>query len=175
MNLKDHIRSIPDYPKKGILFRDITTLIKNENAFAASIDQLIELSKKYKFNKIAAIESRGFVFASAISYLLKKPFILLRKKNKLPAETHSVDFELEYGTATIEVHQDSINENDSVLIIDDLIATGGTAEAAAKLVEISKGKVAAFIFVINLFDLDGCNNLIKKGYKVENLIEFPGH
>jgi len=100
---------------------------------------------------------------------------MLRKKNKLPADVHSVNFELEYGTATIEVHKDSIDENDSVLIIDDLIATGGTAEAAAKLVEISKGKVSAFIFVINLYDLGGCNNLIKKGYKVENLIEFPGH
>ena len=175
MNLKEHIRSIPDYPKKGILFRDITTLIKDENAFAESIDQIIERSKKYKIDKIAAIESRGFVFASAVSYLLKKPFILLRKKNKLPAETHSVDFKLEYGTATIEVHKDSINKNDSVLIIDDLIATGGTADAAAKLIEISGGKISAFIFAINLFDLGGCDNLIKRGYKVENLMEFPGH
>jgi len=175
MNLKEFIRSIPDYPKKGILFRDITTLIKNEKAFKHTIDQIVERSKKIKFDKIAAIESRGFVFASAVSYILKKPFLMLRKKNKLPADVHSVDFELEYGTATIEIHKDSINENDSVLIIDDLIATGGTAEAAAKLVEISKGKVAAFIFVINLFDLNGCNNLTKKGYKIENLIEFPGH
>ena len=131
--------------------------------------------KKYNFTKIAAIESRGFVFASAVSYVLKKPFIMLRKKNKLPAEVHSVDFELEYGTATIEVHKDSINEEDNVLIIDDLIATGGTAEAAANLIEISNGKVAAFIFVINLFDLGGSANLIKKNYNVENLIEFPGH
>ncbi len=100
---------------------------------------------------------------------------MLRKKNKLPAEVHSVDFELEYGTATIEVHKDSINRDDKVLIIDDLIATGGTAEAAAKLVEISGGNVACFVFVINLFDLNGSDNLIKKGYKVENLIEFPGH
>ena len=100
---------------------------------------------------------------------------MLRKKNKLPADVHSIDFELEYGTATIEVHKDSLNENDSVLIIDDLIATGGTAEAAAKLVEISGGKVASFVFVINLFDLNGSDNLIRKGYKVENLIEFPGH
>ena len=100
---------------------------------------------------------------------------MLRKKNKLPADVHSVDFELEYGTATIEVHKDSINETDNVLIIDDLIATGGRAEAAAKLIELSKGKVAAFIFVINLFDLSGSDNLKKKGYKVENLIEFPGH
>jgi adenine phosphoribosyltransferase len=175
MNLKSYIRSIPDYPKKGILFRDITTLIKNEKAFAESIDQIVERSKKFKIDKIAAIESRGFVFASAVSYLLKKPFIMLRKKNKLPADTYSVDFELEYGTAPIEVHKDSINKDDSVLIIDDLIATGGTAEAAAKLVEISGGKVAAFVFVINLFDLKGSENLIKDGYKVENLMEFPGH
>ena len=175
MNLKDFIRSIPDYPKKGILFRDITTLIKNEKAFAETINQLVEKTKKYKFDKIAAIESRGFVFASAVSYILKKPFIMLRKKNKLPAEVHSVDFELEYGTATIEVHKDSIEKNENVLIIDDLIATGGTAEAAAKLVEISGGNVACFIFVINLFDLNGCDNLIKKNYKVENLIDFPGH
>ena len=175
MVLKDYIRSIKDYPKKGILFRDITTLIKDENAFEETINQIIERSKKFKVDKIAAIESRGFVFASAVSYILKKPFIMLRKKNKLPADVHSVDFELEYGTATIEVHKDSISENDSVLIIDDLIATGGTAEAAAKLVEISKGKVAAFIFVINLFDLGGCDNLIKKGYKIENLMNFPGH
>ena len=174
MDLKEYIRSIPDYPKKGILFRDITTLIKDENAFEETINQIIERSKKFKVDKIAAIESRGFVFASAVSYILKKPFIMLRKKNKLPADVHSVDFELEYGTATIEVHKDSISENDSVLIIDDLIATGGTAEAAAKLVEISKGKVAAFIFVINLFDLGGCDNLIKKGYKIENLMDFTG-
>ena len=175
MNLKDYIRSIPDYPKKGILFRDITTLIKDEKAFSETIDLIVERSKKFNFTKIAAIESRGFVFASAVSYILKKPFIMLRKKNKLPAEVHSVDFELEYGTATIEVHKDSINENDSVLIIDDLIATGGTAEAAAKLIEISNGKIAAFIFVINLFDLGGADNLIKKKYKIENLINFPGH
>ena len=175
MNLKDFIRSIRDYPKKGILFRDITTLIKNEKAFSETINQIVERSKKVKFDKIAAIESRGFVFASAVSYVLKKPFVMLRKKNKLPADVHSIDFELEYGTATIEVHKDSIDENDEVLIIDDLIATGGTAEAAAKLVEVSKGKVAAFIFVINLFDLGGCDTLIKNPYKVENLIEFPGH
>ena len=163
MNLKNFIRSIPDYPKKGILFRDITTLIKDQNAFAETINQIIERSRKYNFTKIAAIESRGFVFASAVSYVLNKPFIMLRKKNKLPAEVHSVDFELEYGSATIEVHKDSIDEKDSVLIIDDLIATGGTAEAAAKLI------------VINLFDLSGSDNLVKKNYNVENLINFPGH
>ena len=175
MNLKDFIRSIPDYPKKGILFRDITTLIKDEKAFTETIDQIVERSKKFKVDKIAAIESRGFVFASAVSYVLKKPFIMLRKKNKLPADVHSIDFELEYGTATIEVHKDSIQENDSVLVIDDLIATGGTAEAAGKLIKQSKGNVSGFIFVINLFDLGGSDNLMKNDYEVENLIDFPGH
>ena len=175
MDLKKHIRSIPDYPKKGILFRDITTLIKNADAFKYTNDKIIEISKKIEFDKVAAIESRGFVFASTVSYQLKKPFILLRKKNKLPAETHSVDFELEYGKATIEVHKDSIQSKEKILIIDDLIATGGTAEAAAKLVEISGGKVAGFIFVINLFDLPGEKLLKRKGYLTESLIEFPGH
>ena len=175
MNLKDYIRSIPDYPKKGILFRDITTLVKNENAFTQAINEIVKKSKKFNIDKIAAIEARGFIFASAVSYILKKPLILLRKKNKLPSETHSVDFELEYGKATMEIHKDSIQENDSVLLIDDLIATGGTAEAAIKLIELSKGKISGFIFLINLFDLKGSDNLIKKGYKVENLLNFPGH
>ena len=175
MDLKKYIRSIPDYPKKGILFRDITTLIKNPDAFKFANDQIIELAKKIKFDKVAAIESRGFVFASTVSYMLNKPFILLRKKNKLPAETYSVDFTLEYGDATIEVHKDSINKNDKILVIDDLIATGGTAEAASKLIELSGGSVAGFIFVINLFDLPGNNLLKKKSYFTESLIEFPGH
>ena len=139
MDLKKHIRTIPDYPKKGILFRDITTLIKDATAFKNTNDKIIEIAKKIDFDKVAAIESRGFVFASTVSYHLNKPFILLRKKNKLPAETHSIDFELEYGKATIEVHKDSIKKNEKVLIIDDLIATGGTAEAAGKLIEISGG------------------------------------
>ena len=175
MDLKKHIRSIPDYPKKGILFRDITTLIKNAKAFKYTNDRIIELAKDIDFDKVAAIESRGFVFASAVSYKLEKPFILLRKKNKLPAERHSIDFKLEYGEATIEVHKDSINKNEKILIIDDLIATGGTAEAAAKLVELSGGSVAGFIFVINLFDLPGNNLLKSKSYFTESLIEFPGH
>ena len=175
MDLKKYIRSIQDYPKKGILFRDITTLIKNAEAFKYTNDKIIEISRQIRFDKVAAIESRGFVFASTVSYLMKKPFILLRKKDKLPAETHSIDFELEYGKATIEVHKDSINKGEKILIIDDLIATGGTAEAAAKLVEISGGKVAGFIFVINLFDLPGEKLLKKKGYFTKSLIEFPGH
>jgi adenine phosphoribosyltransferase len=175
MDLKKYIRSIPDYPKKGILFRDITTLIKDPEAFKYSIDQIIKISKEIKFDKIAAIESRGFIFASTVAYLINKPLVLLRKKNKLPSETHSVDFKLEYGEATIEVHKDSVGKDEKILIIDDLIATGGTAEAAAKLIEISDGQVAGFIFIINLFDLPGNNLLKKKSYFTRSLIEFPGH
>jgi adenine phosphoribosyltransferase len=175
MDLKKHIRSIQDYPKKGILFRDITTLIENPKAFNFAIDKIVEISKKLEFNKVSAIESRGFIFASTVSYLTNKPLVLLRKKDKLPAERYSVDFKLEYGEATIEVHKNSISKNDSVLIIDDLVATGGTAEAAAQLIEMSGGKVAGFIFIINLFDLPGNDLLKKKSYFTESLIEFPGH
>ena len=175
MDLKKYIRSIKDYPKNGILFRDITTLIKNPEAFNYTIDRIVEISKKIEFNKVSAIESRGFIFASTVSYLTNKPLILLRKKDKLPAERYSVDFELEYGEATIEVHKDSINKDDKVLVIDDLIATGGTAEAAGKLIEVSGGYVAGFIFIINLFDLPGNSLLKKKSYFTESLMEFPGH
>ena len=175
MDLKKYIRSIPDYPKKGILFRDITTLIKDPKAFKFTNDKIIEIAKKMQFDKVAAIESRGFIFAATVSYALNKPFILLRKKNKLPAKTYSVDFTLEYGEATIEVHRDSINSGEKILVIDDLIATGGTAEAAAKLIKISGGVVAGFIFVINLFDLPGNKLLKDKGFETKCLIEFPGH
>ena len=175
MDLRKHIRSIKNYPKKGILFRDITTLIKNSEAFNFAINRIVEISKKIEFDKVSAIESRGFIFASTVSYITKKPLILLRKKNKLPAERHSIDFQLEYGEATIEVHKDSVDKGDRVLVIDDLIATGGTAEAAAKLIELSGGKVAGFIFIINLFDLPGNDLLRKKSYFTESLIDFPGH
>jgi len=175
MNLKNYIRSIKDYPKKGILFRDITTLIKDPQAFNFAINKIVEISKKVEFDKVSAIESRGFIFASTVSYLTKKPLILLRKKNKLPADRYSIDFQLEYGEATIEVHKDSIQKNEKILVIDDLIATGGTAEAAAKLIEISGGAVAGFIFIINLFDLPGNNLLKKKLYFTVSLIDFLGY
>ena len=175
MDLKKYIRSIQDYPKKGILFRDITTLIKDEKAFQESINQMSLILNKMNFSRLAAIESRGFVFASALSYKLSKSLILMRKKNKLPSEKFSVDFELEYGQATLEIHKDSIKENEKVVIIDDLIATGGTAEAAAKLVEMSGGKVECFVFVINFFDLGGIKLLENKGYKSFCLLDFPGH
>ena len=175
MDLKKYIRSIQDYPKKGILFRDITTLIKNKDAFRDCIDQMSKILSKVNYDKIAGIESRGFIFASPLSYNLSKPYILLRKKNKLPAERYSVDFELEYGKATLEIHKDSIKPKEKVFIIDDLIATGGTAEAGAKLVEKSGGIVSGFIFVMNLFDLGGKKLIENKGYKAFSLIDFPGH
>ena len=175
MDLKDYIRSIPDYPKKGILFRDITTLIKDNKAFNYTINKIVELTKDLKFDKVVAVESRGLIFASPLAYKLSKSLIMIRKKNKLPAETYSEDFELEYGKATVEIHKDSIQKNESVIIVDDLIATGGTAKAAAKLVEKSGGKVESFIFVINLFDLGGKDLLKKEKYKTISLIDFPGH
>ena len=175
MDLKKYIRSIQDYPKKGILFRDITTLIKDKDAFKNCIDQMSKVLSGIQYDKIAAIESRGFIFASPLSYNLSKPYILLRKKDKLPAERYSVDFQLEYGKSTLEIHKDSINTKDKVIIIDDLIATGGTAEAAAKLIEKSGGEVAGFVFIINLFDLGGKELLEKKGYKSFSIMDFPGH
>ena len=175
MDLKKYIRSIPDYPKKGILFRDITTLIKNKDAFKNCIDQLSKILSQVNYDKIAAIESRGFIFASPLSYNLSKPYILLRKKDKLPAEKYSVDFELEYGKSTLEIHKDSISPKEKVIIVDDLVATGGTAEAAAKLIKRSGGEIAGFVFVINLFDLGGKKFLKEKGYKSFSLLDFPGH
>ena len=175
MDLKKFIRSIPDYPKKGILFRDITTLIKDNKAFKYSIDQMVNKIQNLDFEKIVAIESRGFLFASAVAYKMNKPLILIRKKNKLPADTYSEDFELEYGKATIEIHKDSVKKNEKVIIIDDLIATGGTAAAAGKLIEKSGGKIKCFVFVINLFDLGGIKLLEKNSYKSVALIDFPGH
>ena len=175
MKLEKAIRSIPNYPKKGILFRDITSLIENKKAFNFTIKKMKIISKKLSFTKIAAIESRGFIFASVLSFLTKKPLILLRKKNKLPGKTFSQKFKLEYGYDTIEIHRSSLNKTDKVLIIDDLIATGGTALAGAKLIEKTKAKVSGFIFLINLFDLQGNKKLISKGYKTFSLINFPGH
>ena len=175
MDLKKYIRSIPDYPKKGILFRDITTLIKDKDALKESIDQMSKILIKLNFDKIAAIESRGFIFSSALCYNLSKPLVLMRKKNKLPAEKYSQEFELEYGKSTLEMHKDSLKPNEKVVVIDDLIATGGTAEATAKLIEKSSAVVSGFVFVINLFDLNGKKLLENKGYKTFSLINFPGH
>ena len=138
MKLEKIIRSIPDYPKKGILFRDITSLIENKKAFNFTIKKMRTISKKVSFSKIAAIESRGFIFAAVLSFLTNRPLVLLRKKGKLPGRTYSQKFKLEYGFDILEIHKSSLKKNDKVLIIDDLIATGGTALAGAKLVEKAK-------------------------------------
>ena len=176
MNLKDYIIDVPDWPKKGIVFKDITPLLKDSNAFNHSTLLMRGLiDKPAGVTYIVGVESRGFIFASPLSYNLSKPNVLMRKKNKLPAERYSVDFKLEYGDATLEIHKDSIGKKEKIIIVDDLIATGGTAEAAAKLVENSGGEVCAFIFVINLFDLGGKDLLEKKGYKSFCLLDFPGH
>ena len=175
MKLEKIIRSIPNYPKKGILFRDITSLIENKKAFNFTIKKMRTISKKVSFSKIAAIESRGFIFAAVLSFLTNRPLVLLRKKGKLPGKTYSQKFKLEYGFDILEIHKSSLKKNDKVLIIDDLIATGGTALAGAKLVEKAKAKVSGFIFLINLFDLPGNDKLESKGYKTFSLIKFPGH
>ena len=175
MSIKSRIRTIENYPIEGVMFRDITTLLKDPIGLRSSIDAFVDRYKDLQIDKVVAIESRGFLFASAVAYKMSKPLILIRKKNKLPAETYSEDFELEYGKATIEIHKDSIGAKDKVIIIDDLIATGGTAMAAAKLVEKSGGKIESFVFVINLFDLGGKDLLEKNSYKSVVLINFPGH
>ena len=173
--IKNAIRTIPNFPLEGIMFRDVTTLYSNPEAMNEVINLTCNYWKNKRLTCIAGIEARGFITGSIIANELYLPFIPIRKKGKLPHDTHSQEYNLEYGTATIEIHTDAINKNDNVLIVDDLIATGGTAEAAAKLIEISGGKVAAFVFVINLFDLGGSDNLMKNNYQVENLIDFPGH
>ena len=175
IEIASSIRDVPDFPKKGIVFKDITPVLSDINLFRKSIDLMVEPFNEEKIDVVVGIESRGFIFGTPIADKLNASFVPVRKPGKLPHETEHISYQLEYGKDSLEIHKDSINEKDAVLIIDDLIATGGTAEAAAKLIEISKGKVAAFIFVINLFDLGGSENLSKKKYNVENLIDFPGH
>ena len=174
-DIKSLISTVPNYPSPGIMFRDITTLLEHPYGMEKTSEMFLERLKSHNFDKVVGIESRGFIFGSLISEKLNKPFIPIRKKGKLPRKTISQEYQLEYGQDCLEVHSSSVNKDENFLIVDDLIATGGTAEAAAKLIEMSKGKVAGYVFVINLFDLGGCDNLLKKGYKVENLIEFPGH
>ncbi len=172
-DLKSTIRTIPHWPKPGVMFRDITTLIQNPSAFAYCISQFKEKYKDAKIKRIAGIESRGFIFGAALAKELHLPFVLIRKKGKLPAEKVSYEYELEYGKDVIEIHKDAINPGDRVLIIDDLIATGGTALAACQLVEKLQGIVAGVAFVINLPDLKGKEKLQKK-YDCFSLVDFAG-
>ena len=174
-NIKEEIRSIPNYPKPGILFRDITTLLKQPEGIFDSVEIALKILERVKFNKVAGIDSRGFIFGSAISYAQKKGFVPIRKKNKLPGQVISEEYDLEYGTDELQIHVDAINENDEILIVDDLIATGGTAIAAVKLIRRLKGNVAACCFIVGLRDLGGVSKLKKNGVDVITLCDFDGH
>ncbi len=171
MDLSKYIRSIPDFPIKGILFRDITTLLKDNIAFKETIDRLYDISSKYKIDKVAAIESRGYILASVIAYKLNAGFIPIRKPGKLPAETIKKSYSLEYGVNELEIHKDAISVGEKILLIDDLLATGGTAAASAELIEGLGGIVEAIIFLIELESLNG-RKLLQK-YNVYSLITFP--
>lgn len=170
MNFKDKIRNIPDFPKQGILFRDITTLLKDPQAFRSVIDILAQRYKDFSIDAIAGIESRGFIFGAALACQLTKGFIPIRKPGKLPAQTYSAEYSLEYGTDRIEMHVDAVQKGNRVLLIDDLLATGGTMKAACRLVERAGGEVAECVFMIELAGLKGKDKL--KGYNVHSMIVY---
>lgn len=176
MPIKSRIRTIPHYPKKGIMFRDITTLIKDPVGFRLVIDNLTQryIKGDINFDVIVGIESRGFIIGGALSYTLGKGFVPIRKKGKLPAKVVRQEYELEYGTDQIEMHEDALEKGTRVLLVDDLLATGGTALASAQLVEKLGGVVAEMCFIVNLPDVGGYKRLTEKGYKVFYLTEFEG-
>lgn len=174
MDLTKLIRTIPNYPKEGIMFRDITTLLKDAEGFKHTMDILVERYKNQDIDIIAGIEARGFILGAVLSHQLGKGFIPIRKKGKLPGKTLSQDYQLEYGTDTIEVHVDAFEKGQKVLIVDDLLATGGTALGAASLVEQAGGVISEFCFVVDLPDLGGGKRLNEKNYKFHTLVEFEG-
>jgi len=169
-NLKDSIRSIPDFPKKGILFRDITTLLKDARKFRDAVEIIAAKYQEKKIDKVAAVEARGFIFGGALAYKLGAGFVPIRKKGKLPAEVHEVTYQLEYGQDTLQVHRDAICPQDKVLIVDDLLATGGTAKAACRLIEESGAQIIGIEFLIELTDLRGREKL--KEYPIDSVIRF---
>ncbi len=170
--VEDYIRTIPDFPEEGIMFRDITTVLQDADGFALAIDEMQKLLADTEFDVIVGAESRGFIFGAPLAYNLKKAFVPVRKKGKLPCETVEATYDLEYGTATIEMHKDSIKSGQKVVIVDDLIATGGTIEAAAKLIEELGGEVVKIVFLLELAGLDGRARLSK--YEVETVVTYPG-
>jgi adenine phosphoribosyltransferase len=176
MPIKSRIRTIPDYPKKGIMFRDITTLIKDPVGFKLVIDAFTQRYSKegQQFDMIVGIESRGFIIGGALAYTLGKGFVPIRKKGKLPADKVSHEYDLEYGTDVVEMHIDSIQKGTRVLLIDDLLATGGTALAAATLIEKLGGTIAEMAFIVNLPDVGGAKKLNERGYRIYALTEFEG-
>ena len=175
MDIKSLIRTIPDFPKQGVMFRDITTLLKNTEGFRSTIDQLVVKYRGVKIDKVAGIESRGFIIGAVLAYHLKAGFVPIRKKGKLPGENFGHDYELEYGTDRLEIHTDAILKGEKVLLVDDLIATGGTAEATVKLIGKTGGRIVGCAFVIDLPDLGGRKRLEKLGHSVVALCEFEGH
>ena len=170
--LEKSIRNIPDFPKPGILFRDVTTLIQDKSAFKKSVDLLAAKYKGKKIDKVVGVEARGFIFGAALAYKIKAGFVPVRKKGKLPCKTICASYELEYGTDTLEIHKDAISKGEKVLIIDDLLATGGTVKAVIELIEQLQGKIAGIGFVIELVDLHGRDKL--KGYPLYSLVKFRG-
>ena len=170
--VEDYIRSIPDFPEEGIIFRDVTSILQEADGLHLAIDEMIKLLDGVDFDVIAGAESRGFLFGMPLAYLLHKPFVPIRKKGKLPCETVEKTYDLEYGTATIEIHKDAIKPGDKVVLLDDLIATGGTMKAAAELVEELGGEVVEMLFLIELVDLKGREVLSK--YKVDSVVQFEG-
>ena len=170
--VEDYVRTIPDFPQPGIMFRDITSILQDPDGLAMAIDEMQEKLKGVEYDSIAGLESRGFIFGMPIAYNLHKPFIPIRKKGKLPCATVSETYDLEYGQATIEMHKDAIKPGQKVLLVDDLIATGGSIEAAAKLVEKLGGEVAGMVFLMELAGLHARDRLSK--YKIESVIIYPG-
>ena len=175
LDLKDAIRTIPDYPKPGIMFRDITTLLGNARAFRRTVDELVQPYAGLKVDKVAGIEARGFILGGAVAHQLSAGFVPIRKKGKLPHATVSIAYSLEYGLDEMEMHEDAVQKGERVILIDDLIATGGTATAAVKLLQRIGADVVAAVFVIDLPDLGGADRLRALGVPVRTLIGFEGH
>lgn len=175
MNLKDAIRTIPDYPKPGIMFRDITTLLGDPHAFRAAVDQMVALHRDLKVDKVAGLEARGFILGGAVAHQLGVGFIPVRKKGKLPHTVIGQDYDLEYGTDRIEIHVDAVQKGERVLVVDDLIATGGTAAAGIALLERAGAQVVGCSFVIDLPELGGAAKLRALGKPVSALVSFEGH
>ncbi|MBR4026198.1 MAG: adenine phosphoribosyltransferase [Lachnospiraceae bacterium] len=171
-NVADFIRSIPDFPEEGIIFRDVTSVLQNAEGLQLAIDEMKKRLENVECDVIAGAESRGFVFGMPLAYLLNKPFIMVRKAGKLPCETISKTYDLEYGTATIEIHKDAIQKGQKVVLIDDLIATGGTMKAAAELVEELGGEVVKMLFLIELAGLEG--RKVLEGYDVDSVVVYEG-
>jgi adenine phosphoribosyltransferase len=175
MNLTDAIRTIPDYPKAGIMFRDITTLLGDARAFRRAVDELVQPFAGRKVDKVAGIEARGFILGGAVAHQLSAGFVPLRKKGKLPHQTIAVDYALEYGVDTIEMHLDAFRPGESVMLVDDLIATGGTAVAAVELLRRGGAEIVGAAFVVDLPDLGGAAKLAALGVPVSTLVAFGGH